>query len=131
MKLHLEIIGLILIVLAIVHAVFPRYFDWKQDFKNISLINREMMYVHTFFLALVLLLMGILCLTSASELVQTDIGRKISLGFGMFWVVRLLTQFFGYSVKLWYGKTFETTVHIVFSILWSYFSAIFLFAYWR
>jgi hypothetical protein len=131
MELHLKIIGWILVVLAIIHVVFPKRFNWTEELSSLSLINRQVMYVHTFFIALVVLLMGILCLTSAKELIETDLGNKIVLGLGIFWMLRLLIQFFGYSSTLWKGKIFETTIHIVFSFLWIYLSTIFLMIYWK
>jgi hypothetical protein len=131
MELHLKIIGWILVLLAIIHVVFPKRFNWTEELSSLSLINRQVMYVHTFFIALVVLLMGILCLTSAKELIETDLGNKIVLGLGIFWMLRLLIQFFGYSSTLWKGKVFETTIHIVFSLLWIYLSTIFLMIYWK
>ncbi|MCE3282549.1 MAG: hypothetical protein K0Q66_1286 [Chitinophagaceae bacterium] len=91
-----------------------------------SPINRQMMYIHTFFIGLVVLLMGWLCLTSATELVNTPLGRRISLGMGIFWVARLYIQFFGYSSSLWRGKRFETTVHWLFTAVWVYLSVVFV-----
>ncbi|MER2997323.1 hypothetical protein [Pontibacter populi] len=129
MEIHFKLIGVILIVLALVHVIFPRYFNWAEELKSLSLINRQIMTVHTFFIALVVFLMGLLCLTSASELVSTDLGKKISLGLGVFWVIRLYFQFFGYSSDLWKGKKFETLVHIMFSFLWTYLSITFLTTY--
>lgn len=126
MELHLNIIGCILIVLAIAHAAFPRYFSWKEEFGQLSTINREMMYVHTFFIALVLLLMGMLCVVSASALVHTVLGKQICLGIGIFWAARLLIQIFGYSSTLWKGKRFETGIHILFLGLWTYLSTVFI-----
>ena len=125
-QIHLKIIGAILVVLALVHVIFPKYFDWKNDLSSVSLINREMMYVHTLFIALTVLLMGVLCLTSADELVLTTLGRHICLGFGVFWGIRLIIQFFGYSSELWKGKAFETSVHILFGLFWTYLTTIFL-----
>lgn len=129
MEIHFTIIGIILIPLSIVHVIFPKYFDWAKELKVLSLINRQMIYVHTFFIALTILMMGILCLTSAQELTQTNLGKKISLGLGIFWTLRLFIQFFGYSSVLWKGKVFETTVHIFFILMWTYMSIIFLAAY--
>ena len=129
MELHLKIIGLIFIVLALVHGIFPRYFNWTEDLNALSLVNRQMMIVHTFFIALTVLLMGILCLTSAQEITGTVLGRKIALGLGIFWAIRFFVQFFGYSSRLWKGKTFETIVHIAFSFLWAYVSIVFLSIY--
>ncbi|MBJ6117502.1 hypothetical protein JAO76_04830 [Pontibacter sp. BT310] len=131
MELHFKVIGAILIVLALVHIIFPRYFNWVEELKPLSLINRQMMTTHTFFIALTVFLMGLLCLTSANELIVTDLGKKISLGFAVFWMIRLYFQFFGYSAELWEGKRFETIVHVLFSCLWSYLSVAFLTAYFN
>ena len=125
MVLHLKIIGLLLVVLACIHAIFPRYFDWKNDLAPLNLINRQMMYVHTFFVAFVVFLMGVLCWTSPEDLVQTALGKKICFGFGVFWFARLVIQFFGYSKELWRGRTFETVIHVVFGVLWTYLSLVF------
>jgi hypothetical protein len=129
MQLHLKITGILLVVLALSHIFFPRYFKWKAEFSLVSTINRQMMYVHAFFIALTVFLIGLLCLLSSAELTTTALGRKISLGLGIFCLVRLLIQFFGYSPVLWKGKTFETTVHIAFAVLWTYLSGIFLMIY--
>ncbi|MGI8788795.1 MAG: hypothetical protein ACR2HG_13665 [Pyrinomonadaceae bacterium] len=129
MEFHLKIIGVIMIVLALIHGVFPKHFDWKTELRPLSLINRQVMYVHTFFIAVVVFLMGILCLTSTREIIETNLGRKIGLGLGIFWFLRLVIQFFGYSSELWKGKMFETTIHILFSMFWTYFTVIFLLIY--
>ena len=129
MEVHLKIIGIMLIVLASIHVVFPRFFKWKQELNSLSIINRQLMVVHTFFIALMSLLNGWLCLSSAPDLIYTNLGKKISLGLGIFWSIRLFIQFFGYSPAIWRGKPFETTVHVLFSILWTYLSFIFLVIY--
>ena len=126
MELQLRLIGFFLVVLAVLHVGFARYFNWRLEFAAISQINRQMMYVHTFFVAFTVLLMGLLCLTSAPELVGTPLGHKLALGCGAFWLARLLIQFFGYSSQLWRGKRFETVVHVAFSLLWTYLSVVFI-----
>lgn len=131
MQIHLLIVGTLLVALALIHIIFPRYFNWESELKLLSLINRQMMLVHTFFIAFTVFLMGLLCLTSSNELIQSDLGRKISLGFGLFWTTRFFIQFFVYSRDLWKGKLFETTVHAMFSILWAYFSSVFLFIFFK
>jgi len=87
------------------------------------------MYVHMFFIAFAVFLTGLLCLTSSNELLNTTLGKRISLGLGMFWIVRLGVQFFGYSSKTWKGKSFETTIHILLSVLWIYLSTVFILTY--
>ena len=125
MGIHIKITGGILMALALLHLIFPRYFNWEKELPALSLINRQMMVVHTFFIALMVFLMGLLCLSSADELIETSLGKKIALGLGVFWSIRLFIQFFGYSADLWKGKAFETLVHILFSLLWAYVSIVF------
>jgi hypothetical protein len=121
----------VLIVLALAHAFFPRYFGWKDEFSVVSQLSRQMFYVHTLFVALTVFLMGLLCLTSSRELIYTALGNKVSLGFGIFWGLRLFIQFWGYSSELWRGKRFETSVHIVFSIYWAYLTVVFFLIFWQ
>ncbi len=130
MEIHIKIIGFILLPLGMIHIIFPRFFNWKKELSTLTLINRQMMQVHTFFIALIVILMGILCLTGSSDLVTTKLGKSICLGMGIFWGVRALFQFFVYSPKLWRGKTFETFIHIIFSFIWIYFTTVFIRIAW-
>ena len=125
MHIHLKIIGILLIGLALIHIVFPKYFKWDKELVSLSLINRQLMSVHTFFIALTVFLMGLLCFTSSAEVIRTNLGKKLSLGLAIFWTIRLFVQFFGYSSKLWKGKKLETSIHILFTFLWVYFCFIF------
>jgi hypothetical protein len=125
MKIQLVIIGTLLMSLSLLHIFFPKRFKWKDELSVLSLLNRQLFYVHTFFIALILFLMGVLCVTSSSELINTSLGHKISFGLFMFWFVRLIFQFFVYSNKLWKGRKQETIIHIIFSLLWLYFCLVF------
>lgn len=129
MELLLKLTGFVLIALGLFHVFFPKYFKWKEEFSRVSMINRQIMYVHSFFIAFVVVLIGLLCVTSATDLLKTPLGKKISLGISIFWITRLFIQFFGYSTSLWKGKTFETGIHILFSILWTGLSAVFILTY--
>ena len=128
MEIHFRIIGVLLILLAFIHIAFPKYFNWRQSLQSLNLINKQMMVVHTFFIALTIFLMGLLCEILPSELINTRLGKGIVSGLAFFWVVRLFFQLFVYSSQLWKGKKFETGIHILFTVLWVYFSCIFLLA---
>lgn len=128
MEIHLKIVGVLLIFLALIHIAFPKYFAWKKDLAGLSLINKQMMLAHTFFVALTVFMMGLLCLFCSTELIETNFGRKILFGLGIFWVIRLFFQFFFYSKDLWNGKKFETSMHLLFTFFWIYFTAVFFYA---
>ncbi len=129
MELHLKITGWLLILISMVHIIFPKKFEWAKELSGLSLINRQVMHIHTFFIALTVLLMGILCCSSSKELLETGLGKKLDMGLWIFWTIRLIVQFFWFSSELWKGKRTETAVHIVFSFLWVYISAVFFVAY--
>jgi len=129
MELQIKIIGYLLILLSCIHVIFPKYFGWKKDLAPLQQINRSMMKVHTFFIALTVFLMGLLCVTSAEELLQTELGRKICLGLGLFWLIRLFFQFFIYPSSLWKGRRLETVIHVIASVFWVFLSYSFLWGY--
>lgn len=125
MELQLKIIGILLVALSFVHGIFPKYFNWKEELKDLSIMNRQMMKVHTFYIALMVFGIGLLNLFCAEELMNTNLGRKLSIFLFFFWGIRAFLQFFGYSTKIWKGKIFETTVHIIFSCFWVYMTVVY------
>lgn len=130
-SIHLKIIGISLMLLACIHVGFPKKFNWSNELKHLSLINKQMMQTHTFFIALTVFLMGLLCFTKTILLIETELGKIVSLGLGIFWFIRLIFQLFVYSSKLWKGKTFETCMHILFTSLWIYLATIFFMIYFK
>jgi hypothetical protein len=126
MEIHFKIIGVLFILLAIIHIPFPRYFKWNTELSHLSLINKQMMQTHAFFIALTVFLMGLLCLTSYHDIIYTAFGKKIALALGLFWFCRLIFQLFIYSPALWKGKKFETFIHIIFTFFWIYVSFLFM-----
>ncbi|CAM1353432.1 hypothetical protein [Tenacibaculum ascidiaceicola] len=124
MEVHLKIIGYLLMLLALIHVIFPKYFKWKDELKGLSLMNKQMMMVHTFFIALTVFLMGSILVLESKELIETNLGRKIILGFAVFWSIRLFIQLFVYSPELWRGKKIETAIHVFFTCFWVYISAV-------
>lgn len=127
MELLIKTAGVLLLLLALLHLIFPFYFKWKIELRSLSLINKQLMEVHTFFIALIVLLMGLLCLLNAKDILTTPLGKNIAFGMGIFWGIRLLFQFLVYSPRLWKGKYFETIIHIAFSILWACFTILFFY----
>ena len=76
----LELCGLLMIGLALLYLISPTYFHWKEELARISLINRQIMIVHTFFIALTVFLMGLRRVTSADHLSSTPRGNGFPSG---------------------------------------------------
>lgn len=107
-----------MLLLAVLHAFLPRHFRWHEGSVSISLLTRQIFYVHNFFIALTVDFIGLLTLTSAHDLLGSSVGRRILLSFSVFWFVRVLGQLLVYSRKLYRGRGFETGVHALFTVLW-------------
>lgn len=132
MIVQLRWAGAILLALCFLHLAFPRRFDWRRDLSQLTLLNRQMFYVHTFFVCLTVGMMGLLCLLWPHELARpSPLGKLVAAGLTLFWQVRLVVQIWVYDSSLWRGKRFETTVHGVFLGLWSYLSLLFGWVLWR
>ena len=125
MIIELKLIGIALVMLGGMHVMFPRYFKWKSELSSLSLINQQIFKVHTFFIGLTVVLMGLLCISSSNELISTTLGKRISLGLFVFWGLRLIFQFAVYSKKLWRGKKLETLLHVLASAFWIYLTLVF------
>lgn len=119
--IHLRIAGLLLITLALSHIWFPRRFAWLEDSRRLSPINRQIFLVHSFFIALVVLMMGILTLVFGELLVARSPLRDVLLaGLAIFWGLRLIFQLFVYDRRLWRSDLKNTLIHVGLTCFWSY-----------
>jgi hypothetical protein len=121
LRLHLEIVGVLLLVLGISHAFFGRYFGWPGELARVSLLTRQVFNVHTFFIGLLLVLLGACSFFYADALLApAPLSRALLTGMAVFWLCRLLCQWFVYDRALWRGNRFRTVMHVAFSMLWIY-----------
>ena len=116
--------GCFLIGLFVLNFFVPRKFNWREELPRLSLLNRRIFQVHAIFIALILLMMGLLMLTMPQALVAPQpLARAVCGGLALFWLVRLWMQWFLYDAELWRGKTFETAMHFAFTGLWLFLTA--------
>jgi hypothetical protein len=121
---NIQVCGVLMLALASLHLAFPGRFRWTEEFRHVSLLSRQMFYVHTGFVGLIVFLNGLLYTLLAPDLVVPSRLSAAILGCAaLFWTARLLVQFFVYSPTLWRGKAFETRIHVGAVLLWTYFSA--------
>ncbi len=121
-KNHLMVAGVLQIALALFHFTLPGRFQWHEELARLSLLNRQIFWVHTFFIMLVLVMLGLLSIFGAKELVRPSaLSRMVLIGITSFWAARLFCQFFVYSSDIWRGNALFTVAHVLFSLLWAYF----------
>ena len=131
LEFHLRICGALLIVLGLLHPAFAHRFQWKEELARVSLLTRQVFWVHTLFIVFILLQFGILSLVFAHVLVERSLLAKIMLaGLVSFWSLRLVAQHLIYSPALWRGNRFNTMMHVAFTGLWAYFTGTYGLALW-
>ena len=124
LSMHLRIVGILLVLLGLSHAFFNRYFGWKRELAEVSLLTRQIFFVHSFFIGLGVALAGGGSFLCADALLCPGLlSRTLLAGMTMFWLCRLLAQFFAYDSRIWKGDRFRTFMHAVFSALWIYVTA--------
>lgn len=122
----LRIAGAGLLLLALVHIPIARRLRWREDARRLSPVNESVFHVHTFFICLVLVMMGLPCLLDPLVLLErTRASAWLAWSFAGFWAVRLYAQWFIYPRNLWRGFRMETTVHYLFTFLWAGLTALF------
>ena len=116
----LQIAGAGQIGLALAHAAFPKPLKWHEDTSKMSPVNRQIFWVHTYFVALTVGLLGGLSLCCTDVLLApSPLTRPVLGGYVIFWGFRLYCQHFVYKPELWRGKFLETCVHVFFTFLWA------------
>ena len=120
LALLLRIAGAGLILLAVLHIPIGKQLRWKEDCKQLTPVNETVFHVHTLFICIVLVMMGLPCLLQpAVFLTPTAAGAWLTWSFAGFWFIRLYCQWFVYRADLWRGKRMETAVHWWFTFVWT------------
>ena len=124
--LNLRIVGIIMAALAVLNLFVPARLHWREEMARLSLLNRQIFQAHSVFLILTLALFSALLLIYADALLEpTRLSRAVLAGLTLFWGLRMLMQWFFYSPDTWRGNRFNTTMHVVFSFMWIYVTAVF------
>ena len=122
--IHLQIVGILLMLVGLSHLFFNRFFGWDQELVAVSLWTRRVFFVHNFFIGLVVVLGGAASFFCANALLRPGtLSRAVLAGMATFWLCRLLAQFVAYDRAIWRGDRFRTFMHVAFSLLWCYVTA--------
>lgn len=118
--LLLRIAGAGLILLAASHVPIGRHLRWREEAARLTPVNAAVFHVHTFFICLVLVIMGLPCLLDPMVFLEKSRAAAwLAWSYAAFWAIRLYVQWFVYRADLWRGKRMETAIHYGFSAVWT------------
>ena len=126
---HLRFSGLLLILLGLAHSRFGQYLNWRSDLPKLALVNRQIFLVHCFYIALMLGMMGSLCLFLPAILLEGQpLSQMVLGGMTLVWGSRLLIQWFIFDRALWRDHRLNRRIHYLLTALWTYLTAVDAFA---
>ena len=132
LEVNLRIAGLVILLLAIVYPIYPRRLGWREQLAGASLLVRNIFVVHVGFILLLLWLQAVLLTFFPQVLIeQSSAGVALLIGLVAFWFYRLVAQLFIFDPRNWQGDRVNTLVHVVFTILWVYLTAVPAWALWQ
>ena len=126
LSISLRVAGVGLLFLSALHIPIGRELRWREDASRLTPANEAVFHVHTLFICLVIVMMGLPCMLEPSVFLERSrAGAWLAWSFAGFWATRLYCQFFVYSSELWRGKRRETIVHCVFTVVWGSLTTLF------
>ncbi len=132
LEANIRLAGLIILVLAVVYPIYPQRFGWREQLAQASLLVRNIFVVHVGFIVLLLWLQAILLTFFPRVLIErSSAGIALLIGLVAFWAYRLVAQLFIFDRRNWQGDRLNTLVHVVFTVLWVYLTAVPAWALWR
>lgn len=106
MELLIKAGGIYNIVLVIFHLLFWRIFNWKEDLRSLSFLNRAIMQVLNLSLTFAFVIFSYISLVHTKELISTSLGQSL-LGFiALFWLARSVEQVVFFKLKNWRSIAF-------------------------
>jgi hypothetical protein len=122
----LRLAGASLVLLAGLHIPIGRHLKWREDSTRLTPPNAAIFRVHSFFIGLVLVMMGLPCLIEPRVFLEpSHAGSWLAWSFAAFWAIRLYFQWFVFPADLRRGKRLETILHWWFTVYWTSLTALF------
>ena len=129
---NLRVAGVVILALAAAYPVYPRYFRWREELQAVSLLTRQIFFVHCGFIVMLLALQGGLLVAVPDSLLESSTAAvALLVGLTAFWLYRLIAQLFIFDRRLWKGNSFHTAMHVAFTAMWCYLSGTFGYALWQ
>ena len=97
---HLLIGGsLFHIAFVIFHLLFWKLFDWINDLKKLSYVNRSIMQILNLRLIFVFLVFAYISFFHSNALLSTQLGKVMIIAMSLFWLLRAIEQVVYFGIK--------------------------------
>ena len=106
METLIQVGGLYNIILVIFHLFFWHIFNWEQDLRSVSSLNRSIMPVVNLSLIFVFIIFAYISLVHSTELLTSPLGNSLLIMIALFWLARSLLQIIFFKLDHWLSFAF-------------------------
>lgn len=98
--------GIYNIILVVFHLSFWQIFNWEDDLRSLSVLNKSTMQVVNLSLTIVFVIFAYISLVHTSELLSTPLGKSLLVSMALLWFARSTMQVIFYKLKHWSSVAF-------------------------
>jgi len=98
--------GVFGLVFFVFHLFFWTLFDWKNDLKKLTGLNRGVMQVLNICLTFVFLVFAVLSILFSEEMLRPGLGKSLTFSIGLLWLFRASLQPLFFEFKSTVSKAF-------------------------
>jgi len=119
MKTLIIIGGFVWLGFFVFHLLFWKLFDWKQDLRSLTPLNKSVMQVLNLSLMVVFLVFSYVSIFHADEILATSLGKSILVGIALFGLLRAIQQIVFFDLSVLPSKIFlfvilgATTLYLI------------------
>ena len=106
METLIKLGGIYNIVLVVFHLLFWRVFNWGDDLRSLTFLNRAIMQVVNLSLTFVFVIFAYISLMHSTELLTTHLGKSLLMSITVFWFFRAILQPMFFKLKHWGSVAF-------------------------
>ena len=110
------------------NIALPIVMGWRTQLARVDPLLRDIVYIHHVFIAVTVLLFGVISVCFARDLAAPEhpLTRVLAGGIGFFWLLRLLLQWVGYDRAHWRGRPGRSVAQYLLSMLFAGWAAAYL-----
>ena len=98
--------GFYTIGLVLFHLCFWRIFNWDQELKQVSFLNRAIMQVLNISLIFAFIIFSYISLAHTSEILASSLGKSLLVLMALFWLARTIQQIIFFKLQHWASWAF-------------------------
>ena len=106
METLIKVGGIYNIVLVVFHLLFWRIFNWGEDLRTLTFLNKAIMQVVNLSLTFVFVIFAYVSLMHSAELLASPLGKSLLILMAVFWFFRSIMQATFFKLKNWESVAF-------------------------